>query len=262
MSNILDEIVEVKKLEVERLRRERNNRPRNDYSNRTCISLKEKLLDPNTTGIIAEFKRKSPSKGWFNRDASAVEIVSQYEKHGAACASVLTDSSFFGGNLNDLYLAREAVNIPLLRKDFIIDEVQIAEAKRFGADLILLIAAILTPERVSELSKEARNYGLEVLLELHDEVELDHIIDDIDLIGINNRDLKTFEVDIDRSLRMAEKIPSNKIKIAESGISSVENIRLFRENGFKGFLIGENFMKAEDPGKEFQHFVNKLYIND
>ena len=262
MSNILDEIVEVKKKEVEMIRNSRNNRPHKDFSNRTCISLKESLLDQNSTGIIAEFKRKSPSKGWFNKDASAVEVVSQYEKFGAACASILTDSCFFGGNLNDLYTTREAVSISLLRKDFMIDEIQIAEAKRFGADVILLIAAILTPERVRELSLEAKNLGLEVLLELHHENELDHIFDGIDLIGINNRNLKTFEVDIDRSLRMAEKIPANKIKIAESGISSAENIRLFRENGFKGFLIGENFMKATDPGKEFQKFVSNLYLND
>lgn len=261
MNNILDDIVEAKKKEVDRIRNTRNNRPRNDYSNRTCISLRQSLLE-NKTGIIAEFKRKSPSKGWFNKSASAVEIVTQYEKYGAASASILTDSDFFGGSLDDLYLSREAVNIPLLRKDFIIDEIQIAEAKRYGADVILLIAAILDTSRVQTLTKEAKNLGLEVLLELHDETELDHIVDEIELVGINNRNLKTFEVDIDRSLRMAEKIPSNKIKIAESGISSVENIRLFRENGFKGFLIGENFMKSSNPGKAFQDFVSNIMSND
>lgn len=154
--------------------------------------------------------------------------------------------------------AREAVSIPILRKDFIIDEYQLIEAKAIGADVILLIAACLSPGEVRRLAAIAKNLGLEILLELHDEKELDHICDETKIIGINNRNLKTFEVDIEKSLKMAEKIPGDKIKIAESGINSAENIRLFKENGFKGFLIGENFMKEANPGKAFEKFVNKL----
>ena len=177
---------------------------------------------------------------------------------------MLTDEEYFGGNNEDLTLTRNAINIPLLRKDFIIDECQVVETKSIGADVILLIAACLTPKDVKMLARMAKNIGLEVLLELHDEREIDHICDETKLIGINNRNLKTFEVDIERSLRMAEMIPGDKIKVAESGISSIENIRLFRKNGFKGFLIGEHFMKEPDPGKAFQEFVLRLspFINE
>jgi len=262
MKTILDDIVDAKKIEIMNRGSSAEKANGINFLDRKCISLKNILESDETTGIIAEFKRKSPSKGWFNETANAAEVVSQYEQFGAACASVLTDSEFFGGSLHDLYSARQKVNIPLLRKDFIIDESQIEEAKKFGADVILLIAAILSPQRVKELSKQASNLGLEVLLELHAENELGHICNEIELVGINNRDLKTFKVDIERSLRMAEKIPKDKIRIAESGISSVENIRLFRENGFKGFLIGETFMKEPDPGKAFQNFVKKLTSND
>jgi indole-3-glycerol phosphate synthase len=170
---------------------------------------------------------------------------------------VLTDGNFFGGSADDLMKAR--INeIPILRKDFIIDEYQIAEAKSMGADVILLIAACLSPLQLKTLATFAKSLELEVLLELHAEEELDHICDETEIIGINNRNLKTFEVDIDRSLRMAKKIPVNKIKVAESGISSIENIKLFRENGFHGFLIGENFMKERNPAIAFASFVHQL----
>jgi indole-3-glycerol phosphate synthase len=171
----------------------------------------------------------------------------------------LTDENFFGGNDNDLVEARRN-DIPILRKDFIVDEYQIAEAKSIGADVILLIAACLTRAEVKQLATFAKDLNLEVLLELHDENELGHICDETELIGVNNRNLKTFDVDIERSLKMAEKIPNDKIKIAESGISSVDDIVLFKENGFKGFLIGELFMKEEDPAVAFAEFVNALQL--
>ena len=186
-----------------------------------------------------------------------LEITKAYSENGASCLSVLTDEYYFGGCNEDLITAR--VNkIPILRKDFIIDEYQITEAKAIGADVILLIAACLSPADVQRMAIFAKNAGLEVLLELHDETELGHICDETNMIGINNRDLKTFIVDIDRSLRMAEKIPADKIKVAESGISNVETIRLFRQHGFNGFLVGENFMKEQDPGAAFKKFVQKI----
>ena len=215
------------------------------------------MLDDTRTGIIAEFKRRSPSKGIINGNANVVEITKAYTKHGASALSVLTDEFFFGGSPDDLKNAR--VNeIPILRKDFVIDEYQISEAKSMGADVILLIAACLTAKQVKTLAKFAKSLQLEVLLEIHAEDELDHVCDETEIVGINNRDLKTFTVDIERSLKMARKIPTDKIKVAESGISSVENILLFKQNGFSGFLIGENFMKAEDPAIAFASFVNKL----
>ncbi len=175
----------------------------------------------------------------------------------AAYKVLRPDEQFFGGSTNDLLKAR--VNeIPILRKDFIVDEYQVTEAKAMGADVILLIAACLTPAEVKRLATFAKSLGLEVLLELHAEEELEHICEETEIVGINNRNLKTFEVDIERSLRMAKQIPANKIKVAESGISSVENILLFKANGFRGFLIGENFMKEENPGKAFEQFTQQL----
>ncbi len=262
MSTILDTIIAAKKLEIAKLKRlssierfEKEGFFRFDKRR----SLKQSLLAEGSTGIIAEFKRKSPSKGWFKPKETEIELTAKaYNEHGAAAISVLTDTDFFGGSLDDLIQARVITTVPLLRKEFIIDEWQIAEAKAFGADAILLIASCLTPAEVKHLAGFANDLGLEVLLELHDEEELEHICDETELIGINNRNLKTFEVDIERSLRMAEKIPAGNIKIAESGISSVKNINLFRHHGFHGFLIGENFMKAPDPAIAFADFINQL----
>jgi indole-3-glycerol phosphate synthase len=228
------------------------------YFNRTCISLADRLRAGGNTGIITEFKRKSPSKGIINATAVVEVVTREYEKFGAAAISVLTDDHFFGGSSEDLMAARDTVSIPLLRKDFIIDEYQLLEAKAIGADIILLIAACLTPPEVKMLAASAKSLGLEVLLELHDEEELEHICDDTVLIGINNRSLKTFEVDLDRSLAMAAKIPKDKIKIAESGISDVGQINLFKQHGFSGFLMGENFMKETNPGEAFRIFASKL----
>ncbi len=262
MKNILDEILEVKKKEVEDQRFAFDEHfLRNfislDYD-RKCFSLKENLLKEGSTGIIAEYKRKSPSKGWFDEDGSAAGTVFNYEQYGAAGASVLTDKTFFGGDIYDLDVTRAIVNIPLLRKDFILDEIQIQFAKACGADVILLIAAILSPERTKELAIEAKRLGMEVLLEIHSEKELGHICEEIDMVGVNNRDLKDFSVDVNRSIQLGKLIPVDKIKISESGISDVKTIHLLREHGFKGFLIGEAFMKENDPSEAFKNFINKL----
>ncbi|MFM9910826.1 MAG: indole-3-glycerol phosphate synthase TrpC [Chitinophagaceae bacterium] len=262
MSTILEKIIAAKRKEIEEFKplspiaRFETDGFFWNFSNR---SLKKSLLSEDSTGIIAEFKRKSPSKGWFVKQETEVEsVVVPYNQFGAAAISVLTDTPFFGGDLDDLIQTKVISDVPVLRKDFMIDPWQIAEAKAFGADVILLIAACLTPLEVKQMAAYANSIGLEVLLELHDETELEHICDETSIIGINNRNLKNFEVDIERSLRMAEKIPGDKIKVAESGINSVANIRLFKENGFKGFLIGENFMKKPDPGKAFENFIIEL----
>src|SRR5687767_582123 len=257
--NILEEIIEHKKEEVRRRKSEvsvAELEKRNLFS-RPVLSLKDFLLDKSRTGIIAEFKRRSPSKGKINDTADVVEVTKGYAGNGASCLSVLTDEYFFGGSDEDLVKAR--VNpIPILRKDFIIDEYQVIESRSIGADVILLIAGCLSPAGVERLATFAKGLGLEVLLELHAEEELDHICDATTVIGINNRNLKTFEVDIERSLRMAEKIPLPALKVAESGITSVENILLFKKHGFHGFLIGENFMKATNPTIAFAGFVKQL----
>jgi len=257
--NILETIIESKREEVKRRKAEKPvaELEQTVLYAKPVLSLKQFLLDETRTGIIAEFKRKSPSKGIINDQVDVVEVTSAYTSNGASCLSVLTDELFFGGSTEDLLKAR--VNqIPILRKDFIVDEYQITEAKSMGADVILLIAACLTPAEVKRLAAFAKSLGLEVLLELHAEEELGHICEETEIVGINNRNLKTFEVDIERSLRMAKQIPADKIKVAESGISSVENILLFKENGFRGFLIGENFMKEENPGLAFKKFVSGL----
>lgn len=257
--NILEAIIERKKVEVEERKAATPLEVlrQSELYARPVVSLKQFLLDENKTGIIAEFKRRSPSKGSINEKADVVEVTTAYTTNGASALSVLTDEYFFGGSTEDLLKAR--VNeIPILRKDFIIDEYQIEEARAMGADVILLIAACLTPAQVQRLAAYAKQLGLEVLLELHAEEELQHVCEETDIVGINNRDLKTFKVDIERSLRMAEQIPSDKIKVAESGISTVENILLFRKHGFKGFLIGENFMKEPEPSIAFAAFVQQL----
>ncbi|MBL7703243.1 MAG: indole-3-glycerol phosphate synthase TrpC [Ferruginibacter sp.] len=257
--NILDKIVEHKKGEVAQCKAIIPAEHLMQQPNfiRPAFSLKQFLLDETKTGIIAEFKRQSPSKGVINDKADVTEVAKAYTANGASCLSVLTDSNFFGGSANDLHKAR--VNeIPILRKDFIIDEYQLVEARAIGADVILLIAACLTPDRVQELAFFAKRLQLEVLLEIHNENELQHICDETDIVGVNNRDLKTFTVDINRSIELSEKIPADKIKVAESGIDGIEAIKKFKDAGFKGFLIGEKFMKEPDPGIAFKQFVQQL----
>jgi indole-3-glycerol phosphate synthase len=257
--NILENIIEHKKLEVAERKQivSQTSLMQTKHFNRKCFSLIESLTREGSTGIIAEFKRKSPSKGFINEHADVYEVTTGYTQAGAACLSVLTDEHFFGGRMADLVIAR-VNNIPILRKDFIIYNYQIVEAKARGADVILLIAACLTPSEVSSLAKFAVSIGLEVLLELHDETELAHICDETILVGINNRNLKDFKVDIDASLRMAKLISNDKIKIAESGISEVSMIHTFKNAGFKGFLIGEMFMKEANPALAFNNFVQNI----
>jgi indole-3-glycerol phosphate synthase len=226
------------------------------FSGKT-LSLREFLLDETKTGIIAEFKRKSPSKGIINGDADVIKITNAYSTLGASGLSVLTDENFFGGSKEDLKKARTN-NTPILRKDFMIDPYQFYEAKSIGADVILLIAACLTPTQVQEFAALSKELGLEVLLEIHSEQELEHICDDVDFVGVNNRNLKTFEVDINTSLQLFPHIPKDKLAIAESGISNVDTIVTLKEAGFKGFLIGENFMKQPDPTIAFADFVTEL----
>lgn len=257
--NILEEIIEHKWQEVKRQKSKISiaDLEKSSLFSRPVLSFKDFLIDQSRTGIIAEFKRRSPSKGVINPDVDVVEVTTGYTNNGASCLSVLTDEHFFGGSNEDLIKARKN-NIPILRKDFVIDEYQIVESKSIGADAILLIAACLSPAEVKRFATFARRLGLEVLLELHAEAELEHICDETSVIGINNRDLKTFDVNIERSLRMAEKIPFPKFKVAESGISSVNDILLFKRHGFLGFLIGESFMKANSPTIAFAEFVRQL----
>jgi indole-3-glycerol phosphate synthase len=257
MENILHKIVQEKKREVDQLRLHFD--PGAISFDRKCISLKERLLDKHCSGIIAEFKRRSPSKGWFKAEGYPAEaIVTSYEAFGAAGASILTDTGFFGGNIGDLIQVRTSSTLPLLRKDFIIDELQIQEAKMAGADVILLIAAILSPQRVKELASVVKRYGMEVLLEIHTAEEIEHICDDVDIVGVNNRNLDTFEVDVNTSIQLIKSIPSNKIAISESGINNVDTIEVLKEHGFKGFLIGEAFMKEDDTANSFKTFINTL----
>jgi indole-3-glycerol phosphate synthase len=257
--NILDKIIIHKREEVavRRLMVTEKELKESVYFDRPCLSLKNNLLKAGGTGIIAEFKRKSPSKGFINQHAGAGPITNAYTQYGASGLSVLTDNEFFGGSTEDLVTARENT-IPILRKDFIIDPYQILAAKAMGADVILLIAACLSPGEVRELAMFARQTGLEVLLELHDEDEISHICDAVDMVGVNNRNLKTFKVDLQQSLKLGGLIGADKVKIAESGIDDVQTIRMFKEAGFKGFLMGEKFMKAPDPGQAFKKFVAEL----
>ena len=227
---------------------------------RSSLSLSSRISNGEGSGIIAEFKRKSPSKGNINITAKVVEVTQAYQLNGASAVSILTDIDFFGGSDQDLIDARKQLSIPILRKDFIIDEYQIHEAKAIGADLILLIAACLTTAEVSSYSQLANELGLEVLLELHDNEELGHICNTVQFVGINNRSLKTFDVDVHRSLRMAAAIPSHYIKVAESGIDDPAQVRLFKENGYQAFLIGENFMKTTNPGNALGEFINQIKL--
>ena len=225
---------------------------------REIIPLTDYILNPAKTGIIAEFKRKSPSKGIINRVSEIEQVTSGYCHYGASGISVLTDNKFFGGSSSDLLHARAVSPVPILRKDFIIDEYQIIESRAIGADAILLIAAALDKDRVLQLARFARSLGLQVLLEIHDPGEIETINEFIDIIGVNNRDLNTFRVDIRNSIEMVGKIPGHFIQISESGISSPSILKELREAGYHGFLIGEQFMCAPDPVKAFAEFARLI----
>ena len=231
------------------------------YFAKTTNSLKTSLLNPASSGIIAEFKRKSPSKGIINANVTPEDVTRGYVQAGAACLSVLTDIDFFGGSDDDFSKARKAnPTIPMIRKDFMIDEYQIIESKSLGADVILLIAANLSPQKIKDLGKLTKELGMETLLEIHDEEELDRsLCEYIDVVGVNNRNLKNFsEQNVDASLELADKIPTNCIKISESCISEIGTIKLLKSVGYKGFLMGETFMKTENPAKALADLISKL----
>jgi indole-3-glycerol phosphate synthase len=258
--NILDRIVVDKREEVN-LKKELI--PISQLENallfkRKTLSLANSLRN-SASGIIAEHKRRSPSKAVINQNLNVHDVAKGYEKAGVCGMSVLTDGKYFGGSLDDLLIARASVKIPLLRKEFIIDEYQVIEARAHGADVILLIAAILSKPEIKMLSELAKSLDLEVLLEVHSEAELQKsIMPSLDMLGVNNRNLKTFEVCLDTSKALSKLIPDDFVKVSESGISNIESMKELRPYGYQGFLIGENFMKTEDPGQSAIDFIKKL----
>ena len=258
--NILDKIVADKYKEVEL---KKGLIPTKQLESSVLFDRKTNSLATalrnSATGIIAEHKRRSPSKAVINQKVSVQDVAQGYQTAGACGMSVLTDGKYFGGSLDDLLLARSAVQLPVLRKEFIIDEYQLLEAKAYGADVILLIAAVLTREQIKSLSEFAKSLSLDVLLEVHNQEELEKsIMPSLDMLGVNNRNLKTFEVSTQVSKTLSTLIPDDFIKVSESGISSIEAIKDLQGYGYKGFLIGENFMKTEDPGTSAIEFVNQL----
>ena len=257
---ILEKIINSKIEEVKVLK---NLYSIKDFEKRSLFQRKTESLkirlELSHHGIIAEHKRKSPSKSVINNDIKLEEVILGYDTANVSGISVLTDKKYFGGNTNHLLKARELTKIPIIRKEFIIDEFQILEAKACGADVILLIAACLNEKQIKNLSEFAKSLNLEVLIEIHNNQELEKcLLNSIDIIGVNNRNLKTFEVDIENSINLSEIIPENFVKISESGISSAKEISILRKHGFKGFLIGETFMRKKDPGKEVLKMINEI----
>ncbi len=259
--NILEKIIKVKQEEVSR-RQSDTSVQMLKYLIKdlpATVSFRQALLE-SSTGIIAEFKRKSPSKGWIFPSAEPEDIIPAYTSAGASALSVLTDETFFGGSLKDLQTARQLTNIPLLRKDFVIDSYQLYQARALGADVILLIASALTVQQTESLACTAKELGLEVLLEIHSEKELAHINKYVDIVGVNNRNLSTFQTDIQTSFDLGEKIPSEFVRISESGITTPDTIVELRKAGFRGFLVGETFMKTGNPGEALSEFIKALSV--
>ena len=258
--NILDKITSDKKNEVS-LRKQLIPTSQLEQSvlfERQTWSLANNLRN-SISGIIAEHKRRSPSKSVINNALNVQDVAKGYEDAGVCGMSVLTDGKYFGGSLDDLLTARASCNLPLLRKEFIIDEYQMLEAKAYGADVILLIAAILSRDEIKQFSELAKSLNLDVLLEVHNEEELHKsIMPSLDMLGVNNRNLKTFEVSLDTSKNLSNLIPNDFVKVSESGISNIEAIKELQPYGYQGFLIGENFMKTENPGKSATEFINLL----
>jgi indole-3-glycerol phosphate synthase len=250
--NILEKIVARKHIEVQEAKKLKSvsDLQKEAFFSRTTVSLAESLRNASSAKIISEFKRKSPSKGLINGQVQPEIVTSDYVSAGAAGLSVLTDIDFFGGSFEDFLKAREAnPKIPMLRKDFIVDEYQLYEAKAIGADIILLIAACLKPEEVKVLSEKAHALGMEVLLEVHNAEELRlSLCDSVDIVGVNNRNLKTFETSVETSVELSEQIPDSFVKISESGLKDAATIHRLYQHGYKGFLIGETFMKTVNPG--------------
>src|SRR5690554_3651703 len=258
--NILDKIVARKREEVAAAQAQTPLKLLQYYRHydQKVPSFKAALLAQGATGIIAEFKRRSPSKGAIHAGAQVADIVPAYQKAGASALSILTDRDFFGGSDEDLAQGRDLSQLPIIRKEFIIDSYQIYEAKAMGASAILLIGAILTKAETLSFAKLANELGMEVLFEIHAEQEMEQLNDYIQLVGINNRNLKTFEVDLEQSMRLAAQLPSSIVPIAESGISSPNDYLTLKAAGFKGFLMGEYFMKNENPGTACIEFVKTI----
>ena len=256
--NILDKIIEQKKIEVADSKKKVSLKELKDAELFTCKTISLKELVKSGSGIIAEFKRKSPSKGVINVKADVLEVAKSYEKFGASGISILTDHQFFGGKLEDILKVRNEISIPILRKDFMIDEYQFYEAKANGADVILLIASCLSPNQVHEFTQLSHELGLEILLEIHTEEDLSYFNKNIDLVGINNRNLKDFKVDLQHSVNLKNLLPKETLSIAESGIYSIEDFKFLKEKGFDGFLMGEYFMRNENPGIAFDEFINTI----
>ena len=271
MKDILSEIIANKRFEIdlqkqaipsEQLQEKLSDEVQPGYSMKQALA-------SSATGIIAEFKRRSPSKGWIKEGAQADLIPPAYETAGASALSILTDEKFFGGTLRDIRTARPLVNIPILRKDFIIDKYQLLQARIVGADAVLLIAACLSPEQCSALTTQAHELGLEVLLEIHSPSELSYINKEVDMVGVNNRNLGSFVTDVENSFRIARQLreathgPASPLLVSESGISDPETICRLRAAGFRGFLIGETFMKTATPGETLKKFIqDSLLINN
>lgn len=262
MADILETIVAYKKQEVERYKKELSQ---DTLMSRVEVLIKgqtesmKAALQASSTGIIAEFKRKSPSKGWINREASASIIPRSYQTYGATALSILTDTHFFGGNNVFVRNARlSKVNIPILYKNFIIDEYQIYQARLAGASALLLIAACISKEQCRDYIAKAHELGMEVLLEMHTEEETEYAELQPDMYGINNRNLGTFETDVSNSLQLISRLPFDGVKVSESGISDPAIVKQLRDCGYRGFLIGENFMKEPDPGLALASFIAQL----
>ena len=257
--DILEKIVQYKRSEVAERRKVKSMSflEQEELFDRKCISAKQRILSAEPYGIISEFKRQSPSKGIINDKVDVVDVTSGYESAGASAISILTDESFFGGTTEDLGRARAVLNCPILRKDFIVDEYQVIETKAMGADLMLLISACLNKSEVIKLATLAHSVGLEVLLEIHSLEEYDdQFLGSIDLLGVNNRNLKTFETTIQTSINLAKHLPDDVVKISESGLRTVKDLDEVSHAGYQGFLIGEQFMRHNDPAEELRQFMS------
>ncbi len=260
MKDILSEIITNKRLEIERQKQAVSLRQlQESILHALPARSMRQAVASSPTGIIAEFKRRSPSKGWIKENAMPEEIVPSYQAAGASALSILTDEKYFGGTLRDIRTVRTSVDTPILRKDFILDEYQLYQARIVGADAVLLIAAALEREVCLSLTEKAHELGLEVLLEIHREEELSYMNEHVDMIGINNRNLGSFHTEVSNSFRLAEKLPKDKLWISESGISDPETVNRLRTAGFRGFLIGETFMRAEHPGEMLKDFINRIH---
>ena len=265
MKDILDDIMEFKKIEVEQQKLNlppaelyrRVEQTKADASLRPRRSM-SRALASSDTGIIAEFKRRSPSKGWINESASLERIAGGYALNGASALSVLTDERYFGGNLDFLRTVSSIVDVPVLRKDFIIDEYQLFQAYEAGADAVLLIASCLSRESCMTLASKAHELGMEVLLEIHSADELGHLDCGADMVGVNNRNLGTFHTDVNNSFALAELLPKDSVLVSESGISDPKTICRLQDAGYSGFLIGETFMKTADPAESLLRFVDEI----